>query len=302
MASDLVKELIEAGIHFGHKASRWNPKMLPYILGKRSTVHLIDIKKTIKGLLQAKKFVSQVVSRGEDVLFVGTKRQARSAVKAAAQKSDMHFVIERWLGGTLTNFRTIRSRLSRLEELENLEETGQLFQESKKTISRLSREKRKIHRNLEGIRKMSKLPGVLVIIDAHHEHIAIAEARKLKIPTVCLIDTDSDPDLVDIPIPGNDDAIRVIELILNQIVEAIEVGKRAQPPAGEQVASNAPQPRRRSRRPSTSQLAAAESASSDDQDESGASASQGHESSDAMAVANVGADRSDIADSDNKLS
>lgn len=255
MASDLVQQLIDSGIHFGHKASRWNPKMKPYILGKRNTVHLIDIKETIRGLLLAKKYITQVVTSGKDVLFVGTKRQARLAVRANASKCGMHYVSERWLGGTLTNFRTIRSRLGRLEELEQLEESGQLFTESKKTISRLTREKKKIFRNLEGIRKMSKLPGAVVIIDANHERNAVLESRKLGLTTICLLDTDSDPDLSDIPIPGNDDAMRGIELILSELADAVEAGKQARPAEGEQVASTAPAPRKKSRRPTTSQLA-----------------------------------------------
>ncbi|MCG3137846.1 MAG: hypothetical protein HJJLKODD_01701 [Phycisphaerae bacterium] len=258
MASQLVKDLIESGVHFGHKASRWNPKMQPYILGKRNTVHIVNIKETVRGLLQANKFIAQVVSQGQDILFVGTKRQARLAIRTAADKCGMHYVIERWLGGTLTNFRTIRSRLSRLEELEKLEETGQLFEESKKTISRLSREKRKILRNLEGIRKMSKLPGALVIVDARHEVNAIHEARKLHIPTICLIDTDSDPDLVDIAIPGNDDAIRAIEIVIQTLAEAVELGKRTRStesePTSAASAAGALQ-RKRSRRPTTTQLA-----------------------------------------------
>lgn len=255
MASDLVQQLIETGVHFGHKTSRWNPKMKPYILNQHSSVHLIDIKETVRGLLRARKFIAQVVARNQDILFVGTKRQAKQSIAANAQRVGMHYVAERWLGGTLTNFRTIRSRLSRLEELEQLETSGQLYQESKKTISRLTRERKKILRNLEGIRKMTKLPGAVVIIDARHEHNAVMEAKKLGIPSISLIDTDSDPDLVDIPIPGNDDAIRAIELIVTELADAVEEGKRGRPMEGEQIAVTAPAARKRSRRPSTSQLA-----------------------------------------------
>jgi len=255
LASDLVQQLIDSGIHFGHKSSRWNPKMKPYILGKRNTVHLIDIKETIRGLLQAKKFISHVVSKGQDILFVGTKRQAKHSVRAAAEQSGMHYVSERWLGGTLTNFRTIRSRLTRLEELEEMEKTGQLFTESKKTISRLTREKKKILCNLEGIRRMSKLPGALCIIDARHEMNAVLEARKIGITSICLLDTDSDPDLVDIPIPGNDDAMRGIELILGEMASAIEAGKHMRPAEDDQAGASDLQQRKRSRRPTTSQMA-----------------------------------------------
>ncbi len=255
LASELVQQLIDSGIHFGHKASRWNPKMKPYILGKRNTVHLINLRETVRGLMLAKKFVTQVVARNQDVLFVGTKRQAKTAIETHANRVGMHFVSERWLGGTLTNFRTIRSRLTRLEELERQEESGQLYLESKKTISRLTRERKKILRNLAGIRKMGKLPGVLVIIDSRHERNAVLEARKLKIPSVCLIDTDSDPDMVDIPIPGNDDAIRAIETVVATLADSVEEGKRGRPVEGEQVSPTAPSPRKRSRRPTTSQLA-----------------------------------------------
>jgi small subunit ribosomal protein S2 len=255
LASDFVQQLVEAGIHFGHQASRWNPKMGPYILGKRNGVHLTNIKETVKGLLRGRKFISQVVSDGGDVLFVGTKRQAKAAVKAHSERVGMHSVYERWLGGTLTNFRTIRSRLSRLEELERMDETGLLKSESKKTQSRLTREREKILRNLCGIRRMSKLPGVVVVVDVKREYNAILEARKLHIPTVALIDTDSDPDLVDIPIPGNDDAIRAIEIVVSQLADAVEEGKRMRPIDNDDVAPNAPTARKRSRRPTTSKMA-----------------------------------------------
>ncbi|HOQ86779.1 MAG TPA: 30S ribosomal protein S2, partial [Phycisphaerae bacterium] len=185
MASELVKNLIESGVHFGHRASRWNPKMRPYIFGKRNLIHIIDIRETVKGLLRARKFLAQVAAKGDDVLFVGTKRQARAAVIKAAERTNMHYVAERWLGGTLTNFRTIRSRLARLEELEAIEQEG-MSNYSKKMVSTLTRERRKIKRNLDGIRKMSKLPGALVIIDIKREHIAAREARKLGIPVVAL--------------------------------------------------------------------------------------------------------------------
>ncbi len=228
MASDLVKQLIASGVHFGHRASRWNPKMQPYIFGKRNLIHIIDIRETIKGLLRARKFLAQVAAKGDDILFVGTKRQARSSVQKAAERTNMHYVIERWLGGTLTNFRTIRSRLARLEELEAIEGGG-MAEYSKKMVATLTRELRKIKRNLEGIRKMSKLPGALVLIDVKREHIAAREARKLGIPVVGLIDTDSDPDVVDIAIPGNDDAMRAIELLLESMGDSIMEGMRARP-------------------------------------------------------------------------
>jgi small subunit ribosomal protein S2 len=203
--------------------------MRPYIFGTRNQIHIIDIRETVKGILCAKKFIAGVVAKGLDVLFVGTKRQARHAVIDAAQRTGMHYVSERWLGGTLTNYRTIRSRLARLEELEVIEAEGMAGKFSKKMIATLNRERRKIKRNLEGIRTMTKLPGALVIVDVRREHISSLEARKLKIPVIGLIDTDSDPDYVDIPIPGNDDAMRAIELLCDSVVEAIEEGKRARP-------------------------------------------------------------------------
>lgn len=227
MASELVRQLVESGIHFGHRASRWNPKMAPFIYGKRSTIHIIDVRETVKGLLRAKKFITQVVASGKDVLFVGTKRQAKQLVEMEANNVGMHYVSERWLGGTLTNFKTIRSRLSRLDELEAAESDGTALEYSKKMIATRTRELRKIRRNLQGIRNMDRLPGVLFVVDVRREVNAVHEARNLGIPTICLIDTDSDPDFADLPIPGNDDAIRSIELILRHIGEAVEEGKRS---------------------------------------------------------------------------
>ena len=229
MASELVKELINTGVHFGHRTSRWNPKMAPFIFGKRNLIHIIDIRETVKGILRSKKFLAKVVAKGDDVLFVGTKRQARASVEAVAQRTGMHYVTERWLGGTLTNFRTIRSRLARLEELEAIESEGMAGKYSKKMIAALNRERRKMHRNLQGIRKMDKLPGALVIVDTKREHISALEARKLHIPVIGMIDTDSDPDYVDIAIPANDDAMRAIELILNELGNAVQESVRSRP-------------------------------------------------------------------------
>ena len=193
--AELVKALVDAGVHFGHRVSRWNPKMEPYIIGKRNMIHIIDVRETLKGLLRAKKLVQQTVAGGKDVLFVGTKRQAMHVVQEEAKRCGMHYVSERWLGGTLTNFRTIRARLNRLDELESLWETGKIETYSKKMKSTLMRERTKIQTNLEGIRKMERIPGVMVIVDTRREHIAVKEAHKLGVKTVALIDTDSDPDL-----------------------------------------------------------------------------------------------------------
>ena len=221
-----VKELIDAGIHFGHRASRWNPKMKPYIYGRRNLIHIIDVRETLKGLIAAKRFLNRIVAGGKDVVFVGTKRQARSVMEEIGKRCGMPFVAERWLGGTLTNYRTIRSRLQRFEELERILESPDVSKNySKKMESSLKREFRKIKRNLSGIRNMDKLPGALFIVDVKREHIAIKEARKLQIPVVALIDTDSDPDEVDIAIPGNDDAMRAIELVLKEIGDAIVEAK-----------------------------------------------------------------------------
>jgi len=226
--------------------------MKPYIYCSRNSIHIIDIKETIKGLLRARKFLSSVVASGQDVLFVGTKRQARKPLMDQATRCGMPYVTERWLGGTLTNFRTIRSRLGRLEELEQMEENGQLAAESKKRQSTLRREMRKIKRNLHGIRNMERMPGVLCLIDARRENIALLEARKLKIPTICLMDTDSDPDMVDLPIPGNDDAMRVIEMITQQLADAVLEGKTGQ---GKDDQESDDARRGRSRRISTARAA-----------------------------------------------
>ncbi|MHC4912121.1 MAG: 30S ribosomal protein S2, partial [Planctomycetota bacterium] len=225
MAKELVRELINAGVHFGHGVSRWNPKMAPYIFTKRGNIHIIDVKKTLAGLLVAKRLLAEVVSSSKDVVFVGTKRQAQKVVEAVAAKCGMHYVSERWLGGMLTNFRTIRSRLKRLQQLEAMQEKGALESESKKQASRLRREMRKIKSNLDGVRKMARLPGAVVVVDAKKEYLALREAKKLGITTVGLIDTDSDPDTVDVAIPANDDSIRAIDLVLNELADAVAIGK-----------------------------------------------------------------------------
>ncbi len=236
MAKQLARELVNAGVHFGHGVSRWNPKMAPFIFTKRGNIHIIDVKKTLKGLLIAKKLLAEVVSSGNDVIFVGTKRQAQKAVETVAKKCGMHYICERWLGGMLTNFRTIRSRLQRLEQLESMEQDGTLEGESKKQASRLKREMRKIKINLEGVRNMTRLPGAVVVVDAKKEYIALREAKKLGIATVGILDTDSDPDTVDVAIPANDDSIRAVELLLNELADAVAIGKtmvsaRAEPTA-----------------------------------------------------------------------
>lgn len=225
MNKELARDLIGAGVHFGHAVSRWNPKMAPYIFGKRGMIHIINVKETLKGLVISKRLLANVVSSGRDVVFVGTKRQAKKGVEMAAEKCGMHYVSERWLGGTLTNFRTIRSRLQRLEELEAMESTGKIESQSKKQGSRLKRELRKIKINLDGIRRMSRVPGVMVVVDAKKEYIALREARKLGIPTIAIADTDSDPDMMDVIIPANDDSIKAVEILLDQLATAIAESK-----------------------------------------------------------------------------
>ena len=267
-----VKDLIEAGVHFGHRASRWNPKMRPYIYGKRNLIHIIDLRETVRGLLRACRFLSHTVAQNKLVLFVGTKRQAKELIERESARCNMPFVSERWLGGTLTNYRTIRNRLKRLQELEALwlpagenparldvnahirsmmneagklditkaPPTAEIRNYSKKMVSTLNRELSKIRRNLLGIREMNRLPDALIVVDPKREHIAVKEAQRMGVTTIALIDTDSDPDTVDLPIPGNDDSIRSIELVLNRLADAVQEGRAALPP--DQQANVRPKP------------------------------------------------------------
>jgi len=224
LASLQVQELIEAGIHFGHPASRWNPKMAPYIYGKRNFIHIIDLKETVKGIIRAKKFLTKLVAEGKDAVFVGTKRQARAAIEQEAKRCAMPYVSYRWLGGTLTNFRTIRSRLSHLEELDEQVTSGAINALSKKMQSNMQREHRKMKRNLDGLRTMDRMPGAMIIVDPVREKNAIREAKKLGIPVVALADTEADPDDVSVIIPGNDDAMRAIEIVMKQLADAVAEG------------------------------------------------------------------------------
>jgi small subunit ribosomal protein S2 len=238
--SALVKELVEAGVHYGHRASRWNPKMRPYIYARKNLIHIIDVRETVRGLLRAKKYLAELSSRGSLILFVGTKRQAADAIEREAQRCGMPFVNDRWLGGTLTNFRTIRSRLTRLEEVEALRSDEAKFDTySKKMQSALNREYRKMFRNLNGIRTMNRLPECLIIVDPKKEKNAVSEAQKLGVATVALIDTDCDPDLVDLPIPGNDDSMRSIEMIIKMLADAISAGKAKQAVESQRAAEGA---------------------------------------------------------------
>jgi small subunit ribosomal protein S2 len=231
--------LVEAGVHFGHRASRWNPKMRPYIYARKNLIHIIDVRQTVRGLLRAKKYLAQITSRGSLVLFVGTKRQAADTVQREADRCGMPYVNDRWLGGSLTNYRTIRSRLTRLEELESIRAGEQINTYSKKMQSALSREYRKMFRNLNGMRTMARLPECLIVIDPKKEKNAISEARKLGVATIALIDTDCDPDLVDLPIPGNDDSMRSIELVIKMLSDAIIAGKGQAAVQGQMAAEGA---------------------------------------------------------------
>jgi len=225
----VVKDLIEAGVHFGSRARRWNPKMKPYIYGKRNLIHIIDLKETVRGLLRGSKFFNRVASNNGLILFVGTKRQATDTIMEQATRCGMPYVTERWLGGTLTNFVTIRSRLKRLEELERILDGEQAASYSKKMISQLTRERTKIDRNLSGIRTMERLPEALLVVDPVREKIAVQEAKKLGIKVIALLDTDCDPDNVDLPIPGNDDSMRSIELVVRYLSDAILEGRSIAP-------------------------------------------------------------------------
>jgi small subunit ribosomal protein S2 len=222
-----VREMLDAGMHYGHHASRWNPKMKPYIFGRRNLIHIINLRETLRGMIVASKFVTHTVASGKSVVFVGTKRQARRVVQEQATRCGMPFVIERWLGGTLTNFRTIRLRLDRLLELEAAFQSGTMDQYSKKEGSRMKRELEKLQRNLDGIRTMNNLPGAVIIVDPHREKNAVAEAQRLNIPTICLADTDCDPDDSDILIPANDDAMRSIEVFMRTMADSVLAGKEA---------------------------------------------------------------------------
>jgi len=220
-----LKDLLEAGVHFGHQTKRWNPKMKQYIFGERNGIYIIDLGKTAKLFRDAEQFVGNLAAEGRTILFVGTKRQAQDAIAEEAQRCGMYFVNQRWLGGLLTNFTTIQRSLARLRDLEAMETDGRYDSLSKKEISQLEKEKRKLQKNLEGIRHMSRLPDALFVVDTRKEKIAVDEARKLKIPVIGVVDTNCDPDEVDYVIPGNDDALRAIRLFASKIADAVSSGR-----------------------------------------------------------------------------
>ena len=220
-----MQELLEAGVHFGHQTKRWNPKMKQYIFGQRNGIYLIDLSKTSECLRRAEEFVMRLAADNRTLLFVGTKRQAQDLIVEEAQRCSMYFVNERWLGGLLTNFTTIQRSLGRLRDLEAMAGEERYASLSKKEVARIEKEKRKLHRNLDGIRRMSRLPDAVFVIDTRREKIAVDEARKLGIPVIGLVDTNCDPDDVDYVIPGNDDALRAIRLFVTRIADAVISGR-----------------------------------------------------------------------------
>ena len=233
MAVITMKQLLEAGVHFGHQTRKWNPKMSRYIYAARNDIHIIDLQLTVGLIEKAYNYVAESVKEGKSVLFVGTKKQAQDAIKEEAERCGQFYVNSRWLGGTLTNFRTIRSRIDRMVKLEKMEENGEFDLLPKKEVAKLKEEMAKLQTNLNGIRNMNKLPGLMFVVDPHNEDIAVAEARKLNIPIVAITDTNCDPDLIDYVIPGNDDAIRAIKLIASVIANAVIEANQGETAAAE---------------------------------------------------------------------
>ena len=228
MAVVAMKQLLEAGVHFGHQTKRWDPKMAEYIYQARNGIHIIDLQKTSKKIDEAYAFMKEVAEEGKDILFVGTKKQAQECVKEAAEKSGMFYVDQRWLGGMLTNFKTIRKRIARLNKLEEMEQDGTFDVLPKKEVAALKNEMEKLEKNLGGIKNMTKMPGAMFVVDPKNERIAILEARKLNIPIIGLVDTNCNPEDVDYPIPGNDDAIRAVKLITDVMANAIIEGRQGE--------------------------------------------------------------------------
>ena len=221
-----MKQLLEAGVHFGHQTRRWNPKMARYIFTERNGIYIIDLQKTVKKLEEAYMFVRDVAANGDSVLFVGTKKQAGESIKEEAERAGAHYVNARWLGGMLTNFKTIRQRIQRLEQLRKMQEDGTFDRLPKKEVGKLELEIEKLEKYLGGIKTMNKLPGALFIVDPRKERIAVAQAKKLGIPIVAIVDTNCDPDEIDYVIPGNDDAIRAVKLIASTMADAIIEGRQ----------------------------------------------------------------------------
>ena len=228
MAVISMKHLLEAGVHFGHQTRRWNPKMAPYIFTERNGIYIIDLQKTVRKMDEAYMFVRNLAMEGKSILFVGTKKQAQESIQQEATRCNMFYVNHRWLGGMLTNFRTIRTRVDRLNEIDKMEATGQFDLLPKKEVIKLQREREKLEANLGGIRNMKNLPGAVFVVDPKKEHIAVMEARSLGIPLVGIVDTNCDPDEIDYVIPGNDDAIRAVKLIAGKLADAVLEGKQGE--------------------------------------------------------------------------
>lgn len=239
MAVISMKQLLEAGVHFGHQTRRWNPKMGRYIFTERNGIYIIDLQKTVGKVEEAYNFVREVVADGKDILFVGTKKQAQESIKEEAIRCDMFYVNERWLGGMMTNFKTIQKRINYLRELEKMEEDGTFDVLPKKEVAELRNKKQKLERFLGGIKDMKKLPGALFVVDPRKEKIAVAEAKKLNIPIVAIVDTNCDPDEVDYVIPGNDDAIRAVKLLASKIADAVIEAKQGTSMAADAVQEEA---------------------------------------------------------------
>ena len=240
-----MKQLLEAGVHFGHQTRRWNPKMAPYIYMERNGIYIIDLQKTVKKLEEAYNFVRDTAANGGTILFVGTKKQAQDAVREEAEKAGMYYVNARWLGGMLTNFKTMRTRIDRLTQLRRMQEDGTFDMLPKKEVIKLTNEIAKLEKYLGGVKDMKKLPGALFVVDPRKEHNAIAEARKLHIPIVAIVDTNCDPDEVDYVIPANDDAIRAIRLIASTMANAVQEGRQgedAEAEAAVEVAAEVEEP------------------------------------------------------------
>ena len=242
MAVVAMKQLLEAGVHFGHQTRRWDPRMAEYIFQARNGIHIIDLQKTSKKLDEAYAFMKEQSEEGKTVLFVGTKKQAQDCVKEAAEKSGMFYVNERWLGGTLTNFKTIRKRIERLTQLETMEQDGTFDVLPKKEVVLLRKEMEKLNKNLGGIKEMTGIPDIIFLVDPKKEHIAVQEARKLNIPIIGLVDTNCDPNDVDYVIPGNDDAIRAVKLITDVMANAIIEGKQGESLETEEVVAESEEP------------------------------------------------------------
>jgi len=223
-----MKQLLEAGVHFGHQTRRWNPKMAEYIFTERNGIYIIDLQKTVKKIEEAYAFVRDVAASGQDILFVGTKKQAQDSIREEAQRVNMHYVDVRWLGGMLTNFKTIKKRIERLAQLKKMEEDGTFELLPKKEVIKLRAEKDRLEKYLGGIKEMKRLPGALFVVDPRKERIAIAEAKKLNIPVVAIVDTNCDPEEIDYVIPGNDDAIRAVKLITSTIANAVLEGRQGE--------------------------------------------------------------------------